>query len=342
MGKDEQLCFLTRDAKCGFTDLWRSKPRADKEGDYPLCGKNCLEHILQWDANEFEEEYSFTIPKGECVKVWAVGTGDETHIRPFAPICDEDTQIEVTIAPPHPSPWIDIGYFADEDGREYSPLNAPSKGALVWLGYKAELVGVRALSLRIPVSIRYIYPPDLIDTLYNVFVVKGRLDIDSKHGDDNMWTGVDGISLRQLPEPDCWRPIPEIEELIGKGFPQKDDPNPGIINEGFTNCESSEEEMETNAAGGKQTLIAEWPSELPPRAMLAISKVMAEGRRKYGSLNWHSIPVIANDYCAGELDHALRHIYLWQITGETEELAHAATRAVMALDQVLREQEQTK
>jgi hypothetical protein len=109
------------------------------------------------------------------------------------------------------------------------------------------------------------------------------------------------------------------------------------------------EEIVVGPTGGKQSKIDEWPSELPPAALLAVSRVMQEGARKYGSRNWHNISV------KSELDHALRHALIFmrlseyklgsgaceQYDAETgrfmlEELAHAATRMLMALDQFIR------
>lgn len=103
--------------------------------------------------------------------------------------------------------------------------------------------------------------------------------------------------------------------------------------------------VHTTPEGGKQTLIHTIPTELPPLAVLEISRILGEGAAKYGSKNWHKIPV------ASELDHAVSHFFRFQRLRElaeldprasvgadelTEELGHFATRALMALDQWLR------
>lgn len=92
------------------------------------------------------------------------------------------------------------------------------------------------------------------------------------------------------------------------------------------------EEIEIVAGGGKGTKREGWPTEIPPRALLEVAKVMKHGAEKYGSKNWHGNTVNV------ELDHALNHIYLFLADEgfDVEELSHAAARCLMALDHVLR------
>lgn len=90
-------------------------------------------------------------------------------------------------------------------------------------------------------------------------------------------------------------------------------------------------ETHTNKNGGRSTKLRTVFTELPPYAMNEIAAVLGDGAAKYGSKNWHDLSV--NE----ELDHALEHTFRFLITGELEELSHAATRMAMALDQHLRE-----
>ncbi len=86
-------------------------------------------------------------------------------------------------------------------------------------------------------------------------------------------------------------------------------------------------ETVVNAAGGKQSKIAERPTLLPPRATLAVSAVLTAGAAKYGESNWHLIST--NEH----LDHALRHIFKYLANDATEShLSHAACRLLMALE----------
>lgn len=99
-------------------------------------------------------------------------------------------------------------------------------------------------------------------------------------------------------------------------------------------------EITTNNQGGKQSKITEMCSELPPYALLKVAEVCGTGAAKYGSLNWHKIPVMS------EMDHALRHglrfLAYWNAQADyhllEEELSHFTTRAIFALDQLIRTQ----
>ena len=97
--------------------------------------------------------------------------------------------------------------------------------------------------------------------------------------------------------------------------------------------------IETNPNGGKQSKIDGFPTLIPARALLSVSRVMKEGGQKYGKDNWHNIPVSSDGSYAGELDHAIEHYLNFMVTGELEELEHFVARAIMALDQHLREKE---
>ncbi|MCE5185045.1 MAG: DUF5664 domain-containing protein [Planctomycetaceae bacterium] len=98
------------------------------------------------------------------------------------------------------------------------------------------------------------------------------------------------------------------------------------------------DDVTTTPEGGKQTSIKELPTELPFHALLAIAQVMGKGAGKYGSKNWHGISVNS------EIDHSLRHLFRYMAfqdyepdrNVQFEELAHYATRALMALDQFIR------
>ena len=69
---------------------------------------------------------------------------------------------------------------------------------------------------------------------------------------------------------------------------------------------------------------------LPPQALLEIAKVMAEAAAKYGEWNHVTISVPSH------INHAMTHICNYQLTGDTEELSHATTRVLLALDNHLR------
>lgn len=93
------------------------------------------------------------------------------------------------------------------------------------------------------------------------------------------------------------------------------------------------EEIETVPTGGKGTKRQGYPTEIPPKALLEVSKVMKHGADKYGSKNWHGNTVYV------ELDHCLTHLYQYLDNGGVDELSHAAARCLMALDHVLRRQQ---
>jgi hypothetical protein len=72
---------------------------------------------------------------------------------------------------------------------------------------------------------------------------------------------------------------------------------------------------------------------VPPRALLAVGRVLTFGARKYGRDNWHKV-----DDRRRYVDAMLRHIYAWQAgeacdqdTGESH-LAHAACCLLFLLE----------
>jgi len=100
----------------------------------------------------------------------------------------------------------------------------------------------------------------------------------------------------------------------------------------------------TNSRGGRQSEISGRITEVPPLALIEVSKIMGEGSRVYpresdGTPNWHRIGCVEN------LDHGLLHAFnfLAERNKHTrdsnymlEELAHHTARAMMALEQFLR------
>lgn len=104
--------------------------------------------------------------------------------------------------------------------------------------------------------------------------------------------------------------------------------------------------IETNERGGKQSKIKGRMTEIPPEALLEASKVMGEGSKAYpreddGTPNWHKID------CYSNLDHALEHAFNFLAMRNApdrspesmlEELSHFAARALMSLEQFIREE----
>ena len=97
----------------------------------------------------------------------------------------------------------------------------------------------------------------------------------------------------------------------------------------------------TNTKGGKHSQIQGKISEVPPRAIIEVSRIMAEGESRYpreANLvpNWHSLE------CITLLDHALEHVANFismRNSGKRnklhtalmrEELGHATARIMMA------------
>lgn len=104
--------------------------------------------------------------------------------------------------------------------------------------------------------------------------------------------------------------------------------------------------IETNARGGKQSKISGRMTEVPPLALLEVSVVMMEGEKAYpreadGTANWYNID------CYSNLDHALEHFANLMAERNKpdrdkaimrEELSHFTARAMMAMEQFIREE----
>lgn len=85
-----------------------------------------------------------------------------------------------------------------------------------------------------------------------------------------------------------------------------------------------------NAAGGKQSASPYRCDLLPPQATFRVAAVLKHGADKYGTNNWHAIPV------EDHINHALVHLLAF-LAGDRQDdhLGHAACRAMFALDQHL-------
>ena len=106
------------------------------------------------------------------------------------------------------------------------------------------------------------------------------------------------------------------------------------------------EEIITTSRGGKQSKILGRMTEVPPLALIEVSKVMGLGSEAYpreedGTPNWAKID------CYSNLDHSLEHINNFLAERNKpdrnkeymrEELSHYAARALMAVEQFLREE----
>lgn len=91
----------------------------------------------------------------------------------------------------------------------------------------------------------------------------------------------------------------------------------------------------TNEKGGAQSAVQYRFDLLDPLAMFAMCKVLKEGADKYGENNWHNIDVNDN------LNHLIIHVFAY-LTGDKQDdhLAHALCRAMFALGNKLREEQQ--
>lgn len=111
-----------------------------------------------------------------------------------------------------------------------------------------------------------------------------------------------------------------------------------INSEGSTEDQTVNQSTEVNDKGGRQSALPGRYDLVPTSALHEISKTLREGAEKYGVDNWRLIPV------EDHVNHALQHLYgyleLKRINGIedlfshdelTEELAHAACRALFAL-----------
>jgi 5'(3')-deoxyribonucleotidase len=91
------------------------------------------------------------------------------------------------------------------------------------------------------------------------------------------------------------------------------------------------EEVIVNANGAKQTDLKARYDLLPARAVAEVARVLKRGADKYGEENWRglSVPECHN--------HTLGHAVAFNESGELEDLAHTACRALMALEIFLNE-----
>lgn len=131
------------------------------------------------------------------------------------------------------------------------------------------------------------------------------------------------------------------EDLVA---PWTDEPKPppapaNSINAAFEACKAAvkkmcepEDEIETNAAGGRHAALPCDFAKLPMRALLAVARCVKTNSKTHDRLedtvpNWHKLTVREH------LNHLLYHVCLWFI-GDTQEphLEHAACRALMAVE----------
>lgn len=92
-----------------------------------------------------------------------------------------------------------------------------------------------------------------------------------------------------------------------------------------------------NEKGGKQSKVEGFFMGLPAKAIIEVAKVLEHGREKYGKDNWRQID------SESHLNHLMMHIY-GDMTGDRSEgdvghLAHAACRALMALEMAIEERQ---
>lgn len=96
-----------------------------------------------------------------------------------------------------------------------------------------------------------------------------------------------------------------------------------------------DDELEVNSRGGKQSKLSTRFDLVPPGALHAVARTLHEGAEKYGERNWRKINAMSH------LNHALEHLNNyrgaklnpdeWSVNID-EELAHAVTRLLMALE----------
>lgn len=100
--------------------------------------------------------------------------------------------------------------------------------------------------------------------------------------------------------------------------------------------EYKEEALEVNEQGGKGSFTGTRMDLIPAKALLEVGKVMFEGAKKYSRDNWRTVDSDSH------INHAIRHVYKYfdmcmsvrdiPKAEMDEELAHAATRLLMALE----------
>lgn len=89
---------------------------------------------------------------------------------------------------------------------------------------------------------------------------------------------------------------------------------------------SEDLDTHTNDKGGKQSKVPGRFDLLPPDALAEIAVVLEHGAVKYGEDNWRDID--QHDH----INHAIRHLFRFIKTQEREDLSHAATRLLFAME----------
>ena len=85
-------------------------------------------------------------------------------------------------------------------------------------------------------------------------------------------------------------------------------------------------EMTENAWGGKSTPNDLDYSLLPTQAIEMVGLLMTEATTRYERDNWRYIGALEH------INHVLRHVFAYLRTGDKDDLASAACRALMALE----------